>query len=62
MAEGLILVVLQKIATTLGAAALNVIRSKLGRGGNILLEAENSMKEIESEFEIMQAYISKVNP
>lgn len=62
MAEGLILVVLQKIATTLGGAALNVIMSKLGREGNILLEAENSMKEIESEFEIMQAYISQVDP
>ncbi|CAL4906349.1 unnamed protein product [Urochloa decumbens] len=62
MAEGLILVVLQKIATTLGGAALSVIRSKLGKGANILLEAENSMKEIESEFEIMQAYISQVDP
>jgi len=62
MAEGLILVVLQKIATTLGGAALSVIRSKLGKGANILLEAENSMKEIESEFEIMQAYISQVGP
>ncbi|KAL6622744.1 hypothetical protein ACP70R_032623 [Stipagrostis hirtigluma subsp. patula] len=62
MAEGLILVVLQKIGTTLGGAALSVIRSKLGKEVNILLEAENSMKEIESEFEIMQAYISKVDP
>ncbi|CAN6338451.1 unnamed protein product [Urochloa humidicola] len=62
MAEGLILVVLQKIANTLAGAALNVIRSKLGKGANILLEAENSMKEIESEFEIMQAYISQVDP
>ncbi|AQK40401.1 disease resistance protein RPM1 [Zea mays] len=62
MAEGLILVVLQKIATTLGGAALSVIKSKLGKGANILLEAENSMKEIESEFEIMQAYISQADP
>lgn len=62
MAEGLILVVLQKITATLGGAALNAIKSKLGKEAGIFLEAENSMKEIESEFEVMQAFISQVDP
>lgn len=60
MAEALILVLLSKIATTLGKAALNGIKSRLGKEIIILFQVENSMKEIESEFEIMQAYISQV--
>ncbi|KAF7017949.1 hypothetical protein CFC21_031304 [Triticum aestivum] len=62
MAEGLILVVLSKITATFGGVALNAIRLKLGKEGNILLETENRMKQIEIEFEIMQAFISQVDP
>lgn len=62
MTQGLILIVLQKITTTIGGAALNAIISKFGEVASIILEAENSIKEIESEFEIMQAFISQVDP
>ena len=57
MTQGLILIVLQKITSTLGGALV----SKVGEVASIILEAESIMKEIESEFEIMQAFISQVD-
>ncbi|CAN6334034.1 unnamed protein product [Urochloa humidicola] len=62
MAEALIVVLLQKIATTLGAAALQAFGSQLGKEAALLLLVQNSMKEIECELEIMQAFISQVDP
>jgi disease resistance protein RPM1 len=61
MAEALILVLLQKITTTLGGAALRAISSQLGKETTILLEVQNSVKEIESEFDIVRAFISQVD-
>lgn len=62
MAEALIPVLLQKIATTLSGAAQNAISSQLGKEATILFDVENSMREIESEFDVMQAFISQVYP
>jgi len=61
MTQGLILIVLQKITSTLGGAAVIALVSKVGEVASIILEAESIMKEIESEFEIMQAFISQVD-
>ncbi|CAL4898989.1 unnamed protein product [Urochloa decumbens] len=61
MTQGLILIVLQKITTTLGGAAVTALVSKVGEVARIILEAESIMKEIESEFEIMQAFVSQVD-
>lgn len=61
MTQGLILIVLQKITSTLGGAAVIALVSKVGEAASIILEAESIMKEIESEFEIMQAFISQVD-
>ncbi|CAL4899273.1 unnamed protein product [Urochloa decumbens] len=62
MSEALILVLLQKITTTLGGAALKAISSQWSKETTIFLEVQNSMKEIESEFDIVQAFISQVDP
>ncbi|RCV19023.1 hypothetical protein SETIT_3G350300v2 [Setaria italica] len=61
MTQGLILIVLQKITATLGGAAVTALVSKVGEVASIILEAESIMKEIESEFEIMQAFVSQVD-
>ncbi|KAF8661151.1 hypothetical protein HU200_057260 [Digitaria exilis] len=58
MTQGLILIVLQKITTTLGGAAVTALVSKVGELAGIILEAESIMKDIQGEFEIMQAFLS----
>ncbi|BAF29837.1 disease resistance protein RPM1 [Oryza sativa Japonica Group] len=62
MAEALILVLLQKIATTLRGAAQKAISSQLGKEATLLFDVENSMREVECEFDVMQAFISQVDP
>ncbi|OEL22640.1 Disease resistance protein RPM1 [Dichanthelium oligosanthes] len=62
MAEALILVLLTKIASILGSSALKATSTQLGKEASILFDVENSMKEIESEFDVMQAFISQVDP
>ncbi|XP_045084215.1 disease resistance protein RPM1 isoform X1 [Aegilops tauschii subsp. strangulata] len=60
MAEAVVYVVLGKIAASLGRDALNAIGSRLGKGASDLLEAENNMRQIETEFTVMKAFLMQV--
>ncbi|KAM3253611.1 hypothetical protein ACQJBY_047604 [Aegilops geniculata] len=59
MAEAVV-VVLGKIAASLGRDALNAIGSRLGKEASDLLEAENNMREIEIEFKVMKGFLMQV--
>ncbi|OAY76140.1 Disease resistance protein RPM1 [Ananas comosus] len=61
MAEAAVFHVLNKIAASLAGKALDTISGELVKEVSALLEVKNSMKQIESEFAVMQAFISQVN-
>nr|CAD1839364.1 unnamed protein product [Ananas comosus var. bracteatus] len=61
MAGAAVFHVLNKIAASLAGKALDTISSELVKEVSALLAIKNSMKQIESEFAVMQAYISQVN-
>ncbi|XP_072970215.1 disease resistance protein RPM1-like isoform X1 [Typha angustifolia] len=58
MAEALVFLVLKKIGASLAESATSTITSKLVKDISVLTEVDNRMKNIESEFVVMQAYIS----
>jgi disease resistance protein RPM1 len=60
MAEAVVYVVLQKIAASLGREALKAIGSRLGKEASDLLEADNSMRQIETEFRVMKAFLVQI--
>uniref|UniRef100_A0A0E0LZ30 Disease resistance protein RPM1-like n=1 Tax=Oryza punctata TaxID=4537 RepID=A0A0E0LZ30_ORYPU len=59
MAEGIVFVVLQKVSASLGGEALNLISSQLGKRVPLLSSVETRMRQLQSEFTIMQAFISQ---
>ncbi|XP_072969337.1 disease resistance protein RPM1-like [Typha angustifolia] len=58
MAEALVFLVLKKIGASLADTATSRITSKLVEDISVLTEVDNRMKNIGSEFVVMQAYIS----
>lgn len=61
MAEALVMVVLQKIASALGEEGLKVLGSKLQKKLPDIQEITNRMRLLQSDFMMMQAFISQVD-
>ncbi|XP_072969380.1 disease resistance protein RPM1-like isoform X2 [Typha angustifolia] len=61
MAEALVFLVLKKIGASLADSATSTITSKLVKDISLLREVDSRMKNIESEFVVMQAYISQAD-
>ncbi|KAL5223711.1 hypothetical protein ABZP36_010350 [Zizania latifolia] len=59
MADTLLLV-LRKVAFSLGEGALEKLGTEMVEAASVLTDFEHSVKQIESEFMIMQAFISQV--
>lgn len=61
MAEALVIVVLQKIASALGEEGLKILGSKLQKQLPDIQEVTNRMRLLQSDFSMMQAFISQVD-
>jgi len=61
MAEALVIVVLQKITSALGAEGLKIIGSKLQKQVPDVQEVINRMRLLQSDLSMMQAFISQVD-
>jgi disease resistance protein RPM1 len=61
MAEALIIVVLQKVTIALAEAGLKSVASKLQKQLPGMLEVNNRMRLLQSDFSMMQAFISQVD-
>lgn len=61
MAEALIIVVLQKITSALGEEGLKMLSSNFKKQAPDLLEVTNRMRLLQSDFSMMQAFVSQVD-
>ncbi|WVZ62180.1 hypothetical protein U9M48_011954 [Paspalum notatum var. saurae] len=61
MAEALVIVVLQKITSALGQEGLKILGSKLQKQLPDMQEVTNRMRLLQSDFLMMQAFISQVD-
>ncbi|CAL5078772.1 unnamed protein product [Urochloa decumbens] len=61
MAEALVIVVLQKITSALGEQGLKILGSKLQKQLPDIQEVTNRMRLLQSDFSMMQAFISQVD-
>ncbi|CAN6197112.1 unnamed protein product [Urochloa humidicola] len=61
MAEALVIVVLQKITSALGEQGLKILGSKLQKQLPDIQEVANRMRLLQSDFSMMQAFISQVD-